>query len=77
MKNPIKEIKQKIKVAKVSGVIFAIVFLALIVNSICLTYKVHKLEKDNYNYSGVKSHDKNTCGSKTCNKSEGQTCGNH
>ena len=40
----IKEIKKKIKLAKIWAIIFGIIFLALIVNSICLTYKVHNLE---------------------------------
>lgn len=44
-----KNIKKKIKLAKLWAIIFWIVFLLLILNSICLTYKVHKLEKMNYN----------------------------
>ena len=40
----IKEIKQKIKLAKIWAIIFAIIFVLLIINSICLTYKVHNLE---------------------------------
>jgi len=40
----IKEIKQKIKLAKIWAIIFAIIFVLLIINSICLTYKVHYLE---------------------------------
>jgi len=40
----IKDIKKKIKLAKIWAIIFAIIFIALIANSICLTYKVIKLE---------------------------------
>jgi len=40
----IKEIKKKIKLAKIWAIIFAIIFVLLIINSICLTYKVHNLE---------------------------------
>ena len=40
----IKNIKKKIKLAKIWAVVFALIFIALIVNSICLTYKVVKLE---------------------------------
>ena len=39
-----KKLKKKIKLAKVWGVIFSVIFLALIINSICLTYKVIQLE---------------------------------
>lgn len=40
----IKNIKKKIKLAKVWVIIFAIIFIALIANSICLTYKIIQLE---------------------------------
>ena len=46
----LKDIKKKIKIAKISAIAFAIIFLALIVNSVYLTYKVHKLS-ENYNHS--------------------------
>ena len=39
----IKDIKKKIKFAKIWAIIFAIIFLALIFNSICLTIKIHNL----------------------------------
>ena len=44
MLKKIKDIKKKIKLAKLWAIIFAIIFIALIINSICLTYKVIKLE---------------------------------
>lgn len=75
MKNPIKEIKSKIKLAKIWVIILWIIFVALIINSICLTYKVHKLEKQNYDWY-EKSENK-TCGSETCGGGESQKCGNH
>lgn len=40
----VKDIKQKIKFAKIGAIIFWIVFLLLIINSIYLTVKVYKLE---------------------------------
>jgi len=75
MKNPIKEIKKKIKTAKIWAVIFWIIFLALIVNSVCLTYKVHKLEKQNHFW--YEKHDKKTCGGQACGNEEVNKCGNH
>lgn len=43
-----QKIKNKIKLAKIWAIIFALIFLALIINSICLTYKVIQLEKQSY-----------------------------
>ncbi len=45
MLKKIKDIKQKIKFAKIGAIIFWIIFLALIVNSVYLTVKLHKLQK--------------------------------
>jgi hypothetical protein len=44
MLKKIKDLKKKIKLAKIWAIIISIIFLLLIINSICLTYKVHKLE---------------------------------
>jgi len=40
-----KKLRNKIKLAKIWALIFSIIFLALIINSICLTYKVNQLNK--------------------------------
>ncbi len=45
MLKKIKNIKKKIKLAKIGVIIFTIIFILLIINSICLTYKVHNLEQ--------------------------------
>jgi cell division protein FtsL len=42
----IKDIKKKIKFAKIWAIIFAIIFISLIINSICLTIKVHQLQTE-------------------------------
>ena len=57
-----KKLKKKIKLAKVWVVIFSVIFLALIVNSICLTYKVIQLEKQNNIQSEYTNNDKTQCG---------------
>ncbi len=44
MLKKIKEIKRKIKLAKIWAIIFWIIFTLLIINNIYLTYKVHNLE---------------------------------
>ena len=41
----VKDIKQKIKFAKIGAIIFWVVFLLLIINSIYLTVKLHKIQK--------------------------------
>jgi len=40
----IKDIKKKIKLVKIWAIILGIIFILLIINSICLTYKVKVLE---------------------------------
>jgi len=40
-----KEIKRRIKIAKVSAIIFAITFISLIISNIYLLIVVHKLEE--------------------------------
>ena len=57
-----KKLKKKIKLAKVWIAIFSVIFLALIVNSICLTYKVIQLEKQNNIQNEYTNHDKSQCG---------------
>ena len=42
----IKELKKKIKLAKIWVIIFGLIFISLIVNSIYLTYKVHNLQTE-------------------------------
>ena len=44
MLKKIKDIKKKIKLAKIWVIIFALIFISLIVNSIYLTVKVNSLE---------------------------------
>ena len=51
MLKKIKDIKKKIKFAKVGAIIFWIVFLSLIINSVYLTIKVNKLQKKIYRTS--------------------------
>ena len=70
----LKDIKKKIRLAKVWAIIFGIIFLGLVINSICLTYKVHKLSK-NSNHICEKYNDHNE---KSCGKYEGkEKCENH
>ena len=78
MKNPITEIKQKIKQVKIWVAILAIIFLALIINSICLTYKVYELEKQTYTKWEYSKQEKAPCNNGGCNKNhEVHECGNH
>ncbi len=44
MFNKIKEIKRKIKLAKIWAIIFAVIFIILVLNNIYLTYKVISLQ---------------------------------
>ena len=40
-----KEIKRKIKMAKISAVVFAIIFVSLIISNIYLLFAVHNLQE--------------------------------
>lgn len=40
-----KEIKRRIKIAKISAIIFAIIFISMIISNIYLLITVHKIKE--------------------------------